>query len=65
MAVERGAVVVVVASPDMPGLVGRRGVVAGRERGGRWPVEGLREPEVDHCIGFPMFTADQLRREAA
>jgi len=55
--------VVVLASPDLPGLVGRRGQIANVRppADGRWQVAGLRPVAVDHRLGFPTFTADQLR----
>jgi hypothetical protein len=55
--------VVVLASPDAPGLVGKRGQIANSypPADGRWQVAGLREQSVDEWLGFPTFTADQLR----
>jgi hypothetical protein len=56
--------VVVLASPDLPGLVGRRGRIANVRPpvDGQWAVHGLRDQAVDHRLGFPTFTADQLRK---
>lgn len=55
--------VVVVASPDAPGLVGRTGRIASPHppADGRWEVEGLRDLDYDLAFGHPTFTADQLR----
>ena len=59
--------VTVVASPDAQGLVGRTGTVANSypPADGRWQVAGLREDAVDHRLGYPTFTADQLQAGAA
>ncbi len=55
--------VVVLASPDLPGLVGKRGQIANSypPADGKWEVHGLRDQVVDHLLGFPTFTAEQLR----
>ncbi|MFF8178449.1 hypothetical protein [Streptomyces chartreusis] len=57
----------VLSAPNLPGLVGRTGTVANTypPADGRWQVAGLRELAVDHLLGFPTFTAEQLRSEAA
>ena len=57
--------VTVVASPDAPGLVGRRGRIANERppADGRWQVADLRDLGFDLAFGFPTFTADQLRAE--
>lgn len=55
--------VTVVASPDAQGLIGRTGTVANSHPpvDGRWQVAGLRDKRVDDWLGYPTFTADQLR----
>lgn len=55
--------VTVVASPDALGLVGKTGTVANSHppKDGRWEVAGLRDERVDARLGYPTFTADQLR----
>ncbi|HEY1094964.1 MAG TPA: hypothetical protein VGE61_09680 [Glycomyces sp.] len=55
--------VTVLASDETPGLVGKAGTVANSypPADGRWEVAGLREDAVDHRLGFPTFTADQLQ----
>lgn len=60
---QRDQPVIVVASPDAPGLVGKRGTVATSHQraDGLWEVAGLRDEGLDEYLGFPTFTADQLR----
>lgn len=55
--------VVVLASPDRPGLVGKQGRIANVRppADGAWQVAGLRGLGYDLAFGFPTFTADQLR----
>lgn len=56
--------VVVLASPEeLSGLVGKTGRIANSHppADGRWQVAELREDAIDHLLGFPTFTADQLR----
>lgn len=56
--------VVIVASPDAPGLVGKRGRIANSypPGDGLWAVHGLRDGLLDLSLGFPTFTADQIRK---
>ncbi|NUP15485.1 MAG: hypothetical protein HOZ81_05145 [Streptomyces sp.] len=55
--------VVVLASPGLPGLVGRRGRIANVRppADGRWQVAGLRDRWLDLAFPYPTFTAEQLR----
>lgn len=55
--------VTVVASPDLPDMIGRQGQIANVRPpvDGKWQVAGLRDLGYDLAFGFPTFTADQLR----